>query len=158
MVYLNEEYPYRDIKAIACYYSYDQTCILRGEVDPGKKLIICEEINFEKQTITFIADYLKKFNVKCWINKHDYLAGLLKYCYCLDFQDEQDCDQLSDLFRSLLENNRVEFKYDKQPNIYREKALPIITKALNYALFTDSKPSTQMVYVGGKYPSSNIRW
>ena len=156
MVYLNETRPYRDNKAIACYYSYDQTCILDGVVSINKELIIREEHNFEKKDITVIGDYLKKFNTKIWVNKHDYFRDVLNNCYYLDFQDQQDCEQLSDLFRALLGCDRIKFQYEKQTNTYREKALPILVKALSYALFTSLKPTPYMALVGS--PLKQISW
>ena len=150
MEYLNEQYPYRHNNAIACYYSYDETCILHGTVNAKKELIILDEFNFEKKSITFIANYLTEFKINCWINKNDYLASLLKYCYYLDFKDDQDVEQLSDLFKSLLENNRIIFQYEKQSKSYRENALPILVKALSYMLFSDEKPRTYMALAGGK--------
>ncbi len=88
------------------------------------------------------------------------MARLLRYCYCLDFQDEQDCEQLSDLFKSLLESDRVQFSYEKQINPHRAKVLPILTKALTHALFTDfkAKANTRMVYGSTKNPLGHIRW
>jgi hypothetical protein len=150
MEYLNEKQPYTHNNAIACYYSYDETCILHGSVNAKKELVILDEFNFEKKSITFIADYLAEFKIKCWINKNDYLANLLKSCYYLDFQDEQDVEQLSDLFKSLLENNRIVFECEKQIKSSREKTMPILVKALNYMLFSNEKPRTYMLLAGGK--------
>jgi hypothetical protein len=135
MEYLNENYPYTRSDAIACFYSYEKTCILKGLVNEDKKLIICEELNFEKKSVTFVAEYLNTFTGKCWINKNPYLANLLGSCYFLDFEDEQDCCQLEDLFKSLIAEDRIVFNGKKPLNSNREKTLPILIKALSHSLF-----------------------
>jgi hypothetical protein len=142
MEYLNDKVLYTRNDAIACFYSYQKTCVLSGVVSyPDKKLVITKEVNFEKQSITIIGQYLNTVDSgvwtnKAWISKNPYLASVLRSCYFLDFSDEQDLCQLTDLFKSLLDENRVLFSCEKQANSNREKTLPILIKALSNQLFS----------------------
>jgi hypothetical protein len=71
-------------------------------------------------------------------------------CYCLDFKDEQDVEQLSDFFKCLLENNRIVFQCEKANKSYREMAMPILVKSLSHMLFSNEKPRSYMALSGGK--------
>jgi hypothetical protein len=155
MGYLNDIYPYTRNDAVACFYSYEKSCILVGSATQDKKLIVTDEFNFEEKSINFISEYLYQNYLRisgkvCWINKNPYLANILGECYYLDYTDEQDCNQLEDLFKSLLAENRIIFKYEKPSNSYRKKTLPILIKALSHSIFSQSIKGGGRAIAGGK--------
>lgn len=136
MEYISDKHTkYTDKTTVACFYTYNKCCILYGEVSPNKTLIIHEEFNFEKKSVVFIADFLKRFDEYIWINKNDHLGSLIGRCYCVDFLNVEEMAQLADLFSSLVNENRVVFSYEKKVDSARENALPIIVRAFSYLLF-----------------------
>ena len=142
---MNDLYKYTDRTAVACFYTYEKTCILHGEVTPDKSLVINEEFNFHKKSIVLIADFLKRFDEYIWINKNDYLGSAIGRCYCVDFLNVEEMAQLSDLFASLVDENKVIFNYEKKVDSARENALPILTKAFSNVLFNRDARLTDLV-------------
>lgn len=135
MEYMNDLYPYTTSTALACFYTYQKTCILHGEITSDKALVINQEFNFEKKSVVFISDFLNEFGEYPWINKNPYLASQIGRCYYLDFDNERDMQQLGDLFESLADEERVIFNYEKKVDSGRENTLPILIKAFSLALF-----------------------
>jgi len=159
--YLNERYPYQRNDAIACYYTYEDTCVLKGKVDGKRKLIVSDEIWFPKDsTKEEIAQSLILYS-KPWINKNDYFAQTVGYCYYLDFKDENDLTMLTDEFEQLLDNNRFCYEAERTGTKNRDKSLKILVKALSYALNSRSKSGP--VIVGGTplknpFKGPNYKW
>ncbi|WP_414588981.1 hypothetical protein [Scytonema sp. PCC 10023] len=132
--YLNERFPYQRNKAIACYYTYEDTCILKGKVDDERKLIVYDELWFGKDsTKEQIAQSLKSYSDP-WINKNDYFAQVVGYCYYLNFRDEDDIAMLTDEFQELHDNDRFLYEGERTGTKHRDKCLQILVKALSYAL------------------------
>lgn len=132
MEYLNERYPYEYGDAIACFYSYPDTCILQGVISWDKKLIIVKEYWYQNASKTNVADVIKF--TEPWINKNSYLADMLGGCYCTDFSDENDLMMLEDGFKELKDGGRIVYEAEKTDTKNRDKCLQILTKALSLAL------------------------
>lgn len=145
--YLNERFPYRSNDASACYYTYEDTCVLKGRVNDERKLIVYDEIWFEKDsTKEEIAQSLAPYSDP-WINKNDYFAQVVRYCYYLNFRDEDDIAMLTDEFQELLDNNRFCYEAERTGTKNRDKCLQILVKALSYAL---NSPSRSIAIVTAK--------
>lgn len=135
---LNERYPYNYQDAIACFYSFEDSCILQGVVRWDKKLVISKENHFTNASKNEVANFIK-FTSKPWINKHQYfLDAVDDYYYCLDFDDESDLAMLEDGMKELKYNDRLIYIAEKTQTQNRDKCLQILVKALNYYLNKNS--------------------
>lgn len=135
---LNEKDPYRYQDVIACFHTFEDTCILQGVVRWDKKLIISKEKHFTNASKNEVANFLK-FTSKPWVNKNPYFLDTLKGCYyCLDFADEEDLAMLEDGMKELLYNNRLIYAAEKSQTKNRDKCLQMVVKALNHYLNKNS--------------------
>ena len=97
---------------LSCFYSFNETVILKGHITSEKNLIISECLKFEKFSIDDCIKTLKDYKIKPYINQHDILIiGLNNKCNAVSFNVENDekTNSLLDMFQSLKHNNQIIF-------------------------------------------------
>lgn len=97
-----------DKKAVACWYSWEDSYILEGRVNESKALIIDSELLLKNTSIEIVAAILAGKN-NIWTNYHPPLKQALNTCIQVDFdgQDSRDIKPLEDLFKCLKSENRL---------------------------------------------------
>lgn len=97
---------------LSCFYSFNETVILKGHISSEKKLIISECLNFEKFSLDECIRTLKNYKIKPYINQHDILIiGLNGKCNAVSFnvENEEKTNSLLDMFQTLKHNNQIIF-------------------------------------------------
>jgi hypothetical protein len=98
------------MKIIACYYSFDDTCLLIANIDENQNLVIEKAMNQKRKQINEVAEILESYQLPIWINKHEPLKlTLKKSCNEIDFDgdEEKELQSISDLFETLKDSKRI---------------------------------------------------
>jgi len=101
--------------AAACYYDYDESCILTGYVglsreDNIKKVIIESATFYQNKLPDFVSQEVKKYSFSIWINKSESLKKALGLrCNEVEFDvtNEMELQELRGLFEGLMDQKRI---------------------------------------------------
>lgn len=100
---------------VACYYNYDESCILTGYVGCSKenetKKVIIESANFCRNALPdVVSQEVKKYGFSIWINKSESLKKSLGLrCNEIEFDitNEMEIQELQGLFQGLMDHKRI---------------------------------------------------
>ncbi len=96
-------------KKIACYYTFEECCILRGGVNEIKKLVIDQILYFQRLSIEDLAAFLKKYDCNIITNYHYALSRVIS-CTQHDFRLTENISRFescSEYFEQLRAEGRV---------------------------------------------------
>jgi len=125
-------------ESIGCFYSFDR-CVIVSSIKINEKIELLGEY-FNHVTISEISIKLKSFknDNKIWINKHPSLNA----CFNgklneLDFTNENDINEMIDIYKSLDKENVLLLKNIDKTKNHHLQALYLAIKGLNYYQYKD---------------------
>ena len=158
---------------IACYYDYDESCILTGYVglsreDNVKKVVIESALFYQNKLPDFVSQEVKKYGFGVWINKSESLKKALGLrCNEVEFDvtNEIELQELRGLFEGLMDQKRIVVTADALLSNTESctNATKILLRALSDSLW--GQPAGRVIAGGTKLqnpfgsPNPNsIRW
>jgi hypothetical protein len=138
----------------ACFYSYQESCIIDGSVK-DKKLIIHSLNFYENASIQNIGNLLKSRKNQIWINKHEPLKTVIPHARQFDIfgDDSKEMQALTDTWLDMKNTNRVELlnEFRLKDNEAQSNALKILLKSLTNELFKEPVNFTCMGVVQPRF-------
>jgi hypothetical protein len=121
-------------KNTACYYTFKESCIICGEVDSQKNLIITEMEWLKNTSLPGFAARLRFYekDTKIWSNLHQGLKNLMPKIkeFDIDGENIMESQSLDDIWLSLRDENKIIIDCDAiaEGEVFR-KALKILVKS-----------------------------
>ncbi|BAZ71422.1 hypothetical protein NIES4106_62190 (plasmid) [Fischerella sp. NIES-4106] len=132
---------------VACFYSYEESCILVGQVE-NQSLVILNQESFRNVPLQGFVKFLESYESEIWTNSHSCLYGYKNVDLSVSENNSRFLSELSDLFLSVKNDIKKEascvFKTEASQN-----ALKILTYSFKDELlrFTHYVPGLTMTKI-----------
>ncbi|MBP5976611.1 hypothetical protein HW132_28730 [Brasilonema sp. CT11] len=142
----------------ACFYSFEESCIIQGKVVENN--LVIHTLDFYKNTsIQYVGEILliHKNKTQLWINTHEPLKTIVGFAYEFDIlgDNSNEIQALEDVWLDLKNSQRIKANLTFRENSKsQEMALKILLKGLNKELF--KKPVKNLMTATVKKHSSSI--